>query len=78
MDEKILEMAETLSSSIVEEGIRTARNNLPERPHDFNGKCVDCDEEIEAPRLRFGMIRCIECAIYLEKHQKLVNLLPSE
>ena len=71
MDEKILEMAETLSSSIVEEGIRTVRSNIPERPEKFDNRCTECGDPIEAPRIQFGCITCLDCAKFLEQTARL-------
>lgn len=42
----------------------------PEYHPDFDGKhCVDCDEEIPAPRLKLHKVRCIHCQDFLEKRK---------
>lgn len=71
LDEKDLEAAELLSSSLVEQGIREATSKLPVQPSDFDGCCVECGEPIVAPRLRFGAITCVDCQEFLELEAKL-------
>lgn len=44
--------------SLLNQGIKS----LPERPDGFDGKhCIDCEDPIEAPRLKLGRCRCIGC-----------------
>jgi RNA polymerase-binding transcription factor DksA len=71
MDEKLLEMAELLSASLVDEGIRKAKAGLPVQPESFDGLCLECGEPIGAPRLRFGAVTCIECQEHLELEARL-------
>lgn len=71
MDEKILELAETLSTSIVDEGIHIVRSNIPVVPDQFDNRCTECGDPIEVPRIQFGCITCLDCQEYLEKHRAL-------
>lgn len=73
MDEKLLEMAEQLSASLVDEGIRKAKASLPTQPESFDGLCLECGESIGAPRLRFGAVTCIECQEHLELEARLLR-----
>lgn len=73
MDEKLLEMAEALSASLVDEEVRRVKARLPVQPTGFNGLCSECEEPIEAPRLRFGAITCVECQEHLEKQARLLR-----
>lgn len=74
MDEKILELAETLSNSRVDEGIHIARSNIPVIPAEFDNRCTECGDPIEGPRIQFGCITCLDCQEYLEKHTRLRQL----
>jgi len=78
MDEKLLEMAEMLSASLVEEGIRQAKANLPVQPESFDGLCIECGESIGTPRLRFGAVTCIECQEHLERQARFLPQLKLE
>lgn len=75
MDERVLEMAEELTASEVNNGVASVRSRLAPQTHpDFDGKhCVDemCGEEIPKARLDMGRIRCTECESRLEKLNKV-------
>ena len=73
MDETVLLMAEALARSEVEEGISRAVAQLPKQPIDFDGCCVDCGEEIPAPRIQFGAITCITCQTLRERRASLTR-----
>lgn len=46
--------------------------NAPETHPDFDGQhCIDCGEEIPAPRLALFKIRCVECQRALEAQRRI-------
>lgn len=45
---------------------------LPEAHPGFDGfHCVDCNAELPPIRLRMGRVRCVECQLWLEKHERM-------
>lgn len=73
MDENQLVMAEALAQSEIIEGIRRAKANIPKQPENFDGRCVDCDEELPAPRIKFGAVTCIHCQCLRELKLKIMR-----
>lgn len=71
MDESTLLMAEALTQSMVEAGIKRAVDQLPKQPPDFDGRCVCCGEEIPAARIKFGAITCVPCQTLLERRRSI-------
>jgi hypothetical protein len=66
MDENTLVMAEALARSEVEEGVRRVVGRLPVQPPDFDGRCVECDDQMPDGRIKFGAIRCLPCQEFFE------------
>lgn len=73
MDENVFLMAEALAQSNVEAGIRRAVSQLPKQPPGFNGRCVDCGEDIPAARLSFGAVTCVYCQTLRERKASLIR-----
>lgn len=73
MDENTILMAQLLAQSEVEAGIKRAVSQLPKQPPNFDGRCVDCGEEIEPPRLSFGAITCVQCQTIRERRASLMR-----
>lgn len=73
MDENVLLMAEALAQSEVEAGIKRAVSQLPKQPPDFDGRCVDCGEELAPPRLSFGAITCVPCQTIRERRASIMK-----
>lgn len=73
MDENVLLMAEAQVLSAVEDGIKRVRANLPKQPPDFDGRCVDCGEELAPPRLSFGAITCVPCQTIRERRASIMR-----
>ena len=71
MDENVLLMAETLTQRMVEDGIKRATEALPKQPANFDGLCVECGDDIPAPRIKFGAITCVPCQTLLERRASL-------
>ena len=71
MDENVLLMAEALAQSMVEAGTKRASEALPKQPVNFDGLCVECGDEIPAPRIKFGAITCVPCQTLLERKMAL-------
>jgi len=69
----MLEMAEALVQSEIDEGIRRARQDLPIQPPDFDGHCVDCDEPIPEKRLAFGATTCVSCQYRREQQKRIMR-----
>lgn len=69
MDEKVLEMAEALANSRVENAVDKIRACVRARDPNFDGLCEDCREDIPEARLDTGAIRCVECQVILEQRQ---------
>lgn len=67
MDEYMLVMAEALAQSEVAAGVERARSKLPKQPVDFDGLCVECNEEIHPQRVRFGATTCLPCQQEIER-----------
>lgn len=72
MDENILLMAQALTQSEVEAGIKRAVDQLPKQPPDFDGCCIDCGEEIPAARINFGAITCVPCQT--DRERRMLHL----
>lgn len=46
--------------------------SAPESHPDFDGlHCVECEEEIPAPRLLWGRVRCVGCQEYKEFSERI-------
>lgn len=73
MDESTLLMAEALTQSMVEAGIKRVVDQLPKQPPDFDGCCVCCGEEIPAARIKFGAITCVPCQTLLERKRSIAR-----
>lgn len=71
MDENVLLMAEALAQSMVEAGIKRASEALPKQPVNFDGLCVECGDDIPAPRIKFGASTCVPCQELLERKMAL-------
>ena len=69
MDEKHLEMADALTTSMIEFGINRARNALA-RPEDFHGDC-SCGAAIQQARIDAGYFNCVHCQEHKERHDKI-------
>lgn len=76
MDEKYLEQASRLEETDRLNGVAKARRSL-QRPDNFNGECVDCEEVIPLLRLNTGAWRCVECQEHFEKVSKIQKMLPN-
>ena len=72
MDENHFEHADLLAEQERLRAIQAARKRLaPEpRPANWNGLCVDCEDDIPAERLALGRVRCTSCQTLLEKKLK--------
>lgn len=72
MDENHFEHAEKLAEYERQRAIEQARKRLqPDpRPFNWNGTCVECEDEIPAERQALGRVRCISCQSLLEKKAK--------
>jgi len=68
MDEKYIEIADALTNSIIEDGIKNARN-AQKRPEDFEGDC-SCGAAIQPARVDAGYYNCIPCQERIERHNK--------
>ena len=73
MDENIILMAQALTQSEVEAGIKRAVSQLPKQPPNFDGCCVDCGEELAPPRLSFGAITCVPCQTLRERRASITR-----
>jgi RNA polymerase-binding transcription factor DksA len=70
--DKACEVEAECTAKAVEAAMKKAK---PEQVQNEDGTwptlyCVDCDEEIEKPRLLLGKVRCIACQTKLEKKRK--------
>jgi RNA polymerase-binding transcription factor DksA len=68
MDEKFIEVADALTTSIIEEGIRASRISQ-KRPDDFDGDC-SCGAVIHPDRVNAGYFNCIPCQERVESRRK--------
>ena len=66
MDEKTLELAETLILATVQTGIDNVRRQIPKQPADFDGLCFECGEPVGEGRIKFGAVTCIDCQTHIE------------
>ena len=73
MDETYLLIAEAQAQSEIDAGVRRAIAKLPKQPKNFDGLCVDCDEEIPSQRLSFGAITCIQCQTVRERFEAMMK-----
>ncbi len=64
-----IDIANDRAAAFTENAERRARGKSgPESHPDFDGThCVDCGEEIPAPRLALGKVRDVECQQRLER-----------
>ena len=69
MDERVLELAEALANSTVENGVDKIRARVKMRDPKFDGLCEECGDEIPEARLDTGATTCIECQVILEQRQ---------
>jgi RNA polymerase-binding transcription factor DksA len=69
MDERILELAEALANSLVENNVDRIRAQIRTRDPKFDGLCEDCGEDIPEARLDTGATTCIECAVIQERRR---------
>lgn len=69
----VIDDAQAVNELHQEISLNAARaKNAPEQHPDFNGRdCIDCDEEIPAPRLLLGKVRCVDCQSELEHRQRM-------
>lgn len=70
MDENTILMAQALTQSEVEAGIKRAVDQLPKQPPDFGGCCIDCGEEIPTRRIAFGAVTCVPCQTDRERSMR--------
>lgn len=68
MDEKYLETADALTSSMIEQRITEARRKAP-KPVDFAGFCT-CGAEVPEVRISHGFFNCIDCQVLIERKSK--------
>lgn len=68
MDEKFIEIADALTTSIIEAGISASRN-AQKRPEGFEGFC-SCGAEIQPKRVEAGYYNCITCQERIEGRKK--------
>lgn len=66
MDERTLVTAEALARHEVEAGIARAAAMLAVQPHDFDGLCTKCKEQLPQARITFGAVTCIHCQTQIE------------
>lgn len=69
MDEKTLEMAEALTTALVDNGIERIRAQVKRRDPNFDGSCEECGDSIPEARLDTGAVTCIECQELLEQQR---------
>ena len=71
MDEKFLEMADSVSAAAVAAGVDSARKaNEQKKPEDFDGTCT-CGEEIPPERVALKFYNCVVCQGRKEERRKL-------
>ena len=76
MDEHLLQVAELLAQSEIDEGIRRVLARIPKQPIDFDGLCIDCDDPIPSGRIKVGAITCLPCQVRRE-HKALSMSRPT-
>lgn len=76
MDELYILIAEAHAQSEIDEGVKRAVEGLPKQPLNFDGLCVDCDEELLPARLKFGAITCVPCQTLRERRASLMRKQP--
>lgn len=71
MDEKFLEMADSVSAAAVAAGIASASKQANQtKPLDFDGTCT-CGEEIPPERVALKFYNCVVCQGRKEERRKL-------
>ena len=73
MDESTILMAQALTQSEVEAGIKRAISQLPKQPPNFDGCCVSCGDLLPAARINFGAITCVTCQTRLERRRSIMK-----
>ena len=68
MDEKYLEVADALTNSIIEAGIKNARKPQ-KRPDAFDGVCF-CGSDVPDRRVNAGYFNCVPCQERIESRSK--------
>lgn len=71
MDERVLEIAEALTETIVQNGVDKIRALVRKRDPLFDGECTECNCAIPDQRLDTGATTCIDCQEILEREQAL-------
>lgn len=70
MDEKYLEQASRLEETDRLNGVAKARRSL-QRPENFDGRCIECQDDIPSSRLSTGAWRCLPCQEHFEKATRI-------
>lgn len=70
MDEKFLEMADSVSAAAVAAGVDSARKEQQTKPANFDGTC-SCGEEIPPARVALNYFNCVVCQGRREERRKL-------
>jgi RNA polymerase-binding transcription factor DksA len=69
MDEKGFEIAEAITTALVDNGVKKVQAQVRPRDPLFDGECIECTEPIPEARLNTGAQTCLECQEVLEKIQ---------
>lgn len=71
----VIDAANSIADLLNRRGVDAARARaVPEQSPDSEGayaitQCVDCDEDLNAVRLRLGRVRCVACQTNKEKKE---------
>lgn len=71
MDESFFEAAERAALSALEEARKKLR--LPVRSESFDGKCIECGEDVPVARAALGYDHCIYCQTSKEQRSRLTR-----
>lgn len=69
MDEKEFEIAESVTTALIENGVKAACSKVKARDPSFPGTCDDCLDPIPEKRLDTGATTCLDCQQIRERTQ---------